>query len=223
IRRPEGEPRYYVVPGSSRSPFYLRRDRRVAVVVESELDALAVYCAAGDLAGAYAIGNDSAKPDARSVERLSELAVLLISTDFDSPDHNGSRPGTKAAAWWLNHFDQARRWPVPMGKDPGDAFQAGLDLRAWIMAGLPLSLQPGQKAEAPPPIMEAPPQPQPVPVEVLPEATPVWPAEDETALPWIGPQGGLHIPINAPLRFRWWQGGQSPSETLKELLGGTEG
>ncbi|MGE4579373.1 MAG: primase-helicase zinc-binding domain-containing protein, partial [Desulfuromonadales bacterium] len=42
IRRPEGEPRYYVVPGSSRSPFYLRRDRRVAVVVESELDALAV-------------------------------------------------------------------------------------------------------------------------------------------------------------------------------------
>jgi len=43
------------------------------------------------------------------------------------------------------------------------------------------------------------------------------PPENPAALPRIGPAGELVIPLNAPRRYRWWQGGQPPSETLKEL------
>lgn len=45
-----------------------------------------------------------------------------------------------------------------------------------------------------------------------------FPPEDPEALPRIGPDGGLVIPATAPRRFRWWQGGQPPSETLRELF-----
>lgn len=148
IRRPEGEPRYYVLPGSSAAPLYLGQDRPAAVVVESELDALALFEAAGDLAGAYAIGNSSAKPDAASAARLRRLDLILVSTDFDDPDAKGERAGTKAARWWLEQFPQAERWPVPVGKDPGDAFQAGVNLREWIAAGLPAAL--ARQTESPP-------------------------------------------------------------------------
>lgn len=44
------------------------------------------------------------------------------------------------------------------------------------------------------------------------------PPEDPEALPRIGPDGGLIIPMNAPRRFRWWMGGQPPTETLRELF-----
>lgn len=36
--------------------------------------------------------------------------------------------------------------------------------------------------------------------------------------PHLDQAGGLVIPINAPARFRWWQGGQPPLETLRELF-----
>lgn len=150
IRRPEGEPRYYVLPGSSAAPLYLGQDQPAAVVVEAELDALALFAAAGDLVGAYAIGNSSAKPDAASAARLRRLDLILVSTDFDDPDAKGERAGTKAARWWLERFPPAERWPVPAGKDPGDAYQAGVCLREWIIAGLPagLSRRPETRPEA---------------------------------------------------------------------------
>ncbi len=35
------------------------------------------------------------------------------------------------------YFKYAKRWPVIKGKDPCEAFQSGLDIRSWIIAGLP--------------------------------------------------------------------------------------
>lgn len=104
IRRPEGEPRYYVVPGAGTTPLSAARHHPVAVVVESDLGAMALAAAAGDLLAAYAVGNSSAKPDADSCEFLRQMAVLLIATDFDKADAKGNRPGTKAARWWLENF-----------------------------------------------------------------------------------------------------------------------
>lgn len=43
-----------------------------------------------------------------------------------------------------------------------------------------------------------------------------WPG-DPKALPYLDAQGELVLPINAPKRFRWWQGGQSVAQTIKEL------
>jgi hypothetical protein len=64
---------------------------------------------------------------------LKKAVRLLIS--LDTGDHNLA--GAKAAQWWLDEFSQARRWPVPQGKDPGEAFEKGVDIMTWIRAGLP--------------------------------------------------------------------------------------
>ncbi|PLW97985.1 MAG: hypothetical protein C0591_05425, partial [Marinilabiliales bacterium] len=55
---------------------------------------------------------------------------------FDSPDSKGRMPGAAARKWWLENYSQAIRWPVPVGKDPGEASRH-VDLAAWVSAGLP--------------------------------------------------------------------------------------
>jgi hypothetical protein len=47
------------------------------------------------------------------------------------------RPGAAGGKWWREQYQQYKRWPVPRGKDAGEAFAAGIDLRMWVMAGLP--------------------------------------------------------------------------------------
>jgi hypothetical protein len=64
---------------------------------------------------------------------LQEAVRLLIALDVG----DDTLAGGKASRWWLDHFPQAKRWPVPMGKDPGEAFAKGVDIREWIRAGLP--------------------------------------------------------------------------------------
>lgn len=129
IRRPDGEPRYYVLPGSSMAVMMIGFDRRAFVVVESELDAIS--CAAAcPLAGAVALGSVSAKPDAAVEQALREALSILLALDYDEA-------GKKAAAWWSRNYPNVSRWPVPNGKDPGDARRLGIDLEQWIKAGLP--------------------------------------------------------------------------------------
>ena len=140
IRRPEGEPRYYVLPGSDMSAQLLRTESRAFVVVESDLDAILLDQEAGDCgAGFLALGSASAKsvlsPETYRV--LRQAPVILIALDFDAA-------GAKAAAWWKENFPQAERHPVPQGKDPGEAFQAGIDLKEWVKAGFPAGWRIGQ-------------------------------------------------------------------------------
>lgn len=130
IRRPdEGGPRYYVLPGSSMAVMLVEPARRAFVVVESELDAIAC-AAATSLAGAVGLGSVAAKPDAAAAEVLSRAIQILNALDFDVA-------GAKAMAWWSANFPRCDRWPVPMGKDPGEAVQMGTALKQWIEAGLP--------------------------------------------------------------------------------------
>jgi len=128
IRRPDGDPRYYVIPGSSMNTMVLEPDRRAFVVVESELDAILI--SRYPLAGGVALGSVSAKPDAETYRILKDSLQILVSLDFD-------RDGAKYMKWWSEQFDNCDRWPVPRGKDPGEAFRMGIDLEKWIKAGLP--------------------------------------------------------------------------------------
>lgn len=132
IRRPEGEPRYYVLPGSSMATMLLEPARRAFVVVESELDAIAV--AAGNrLAGAVALGSVAAKPDADTFAVLKGALSILNALDYDTA-------GARAMDWWSEQFPRCDRWPVPRGKDPGEAVKMGIALEEWINAGLPPAL-----------------------------------------------------------------------------------
>jgi hypothetical protein len=155
IRRPEGEPRYYVVPGSGPSPLFLNRSAACLVVVESELDALAIHEAVGELVGVYAVGNAKAKPDQPDHETLQQAGLILVAMDFDAPDSQGQRAGASGSTWWIKQYPNAIRWPVPEGKDPGDYIKLGGDLKAWIMAGLPASTLP-PKGRAPEPVGSGP-------------------------------------------------------------------
>ncbi len=133
IRRPEGDPRYYVLPGSSMSTMIIGTGRRAFVIVESELDAIAIAARKSFLYGAVAVGSASAKPDAETYRILQGSLQLLNALDYDAA-------GAKAMEWWSDHFDRCDRWPVPKGKDPGEAFRMGIDLDGWIKAGLPPAL-----------------------------------------------------------------------------------
>lgn len=130
IRRPEGTPRYYFVPGSSARPMILGPGAKAFVIIEAELDAILVHYLAGDLVGAISQGNSSAKPDMASFSCLQDCLSVLVALDSDES-------GIAESLWWLKQFPQAERHPVPVGKDPGEAFAAGIDLREWIKIGLP--------------------------------------------------------------------------------------
>jgi hypothetical protein len=143
IRRPDGKPKYYVVPGSGREPLITNREAIAHVVLESELDAILLDGLAGDLpVGFVAMGNASIKPTAACHALFARAVHLSISLDSDQPRINEvtgktESPGAQGAIWWLHTYPQAARVPVIGGKDPGDAYRAGIDLRTWVLAGLP--------------------------------------------------------------------------------------
>lgn len=145
IRRPAGETRYYNLPASDMRPMIFHRGQDGLTVVESELDALLIEQEAGDLIGVVALGTATAKPDQELNGLLKRASSILVSLDFDEA---GAR-----AAWryWLSTYRNARRWPTPTGKDPSEAFQQGVNIRAWIKAGItiePSSLQREKATEA---------------------------------------------------------------------------
>jgi len=131
IRRPEGEPRFYAMPGSNMDCMVLGGGdkRRLAVVIESELDAILLARFVPDLAVIIALGNSSRRPDPAAAEILNAVDLILLALDYDAGGNN-------QVAWWQDNFPRSKHWPVPAGKDPGDAFK-GVDLRAWVIAGCP--------------------------------------------------------------------------------------
>lgn len=129
-RKGKDAPRYYVIPGSGMEMMSIINIERAAVIVESELDAILLDQDAGDLISVVALGSSSNKPDNDLFHDMQITSVILLALDFD-------KPGLKACQWWVDNFPQAVRWPPPKGKDPGEAFQAGVNLREWILSGLP--------------------------------------------------------------------------------------
>jgi hypothetical protein len=129
--RTGAEPPYWVITGSDRARCLVVGATAPAVVVESELDALLLAQESGDLVAAVALLTVAGKPDTETAARLRAAPVVLVSLDSDTA---GAR-----ASWesWKDTTN-ARRWPIPYayGKDPTDAHRAGLDLRAWVEAGL---------------------------------------------------------------------------------------
>ncbi len=122
--------KYHYVVGSMRDVWLSNPSAKAFVTSEAELDCIAVDEAAGDIVGTVGIGSTGVKPEKRAAEALSRSLCILNGLDYD-------QAGAKAGGWWKETYPQSQRWPVPEGKDPGEAFAAGIDLRMWILAGLP--------------------------------------------------------------------------------------
>jgi hypothetical protein len=133
IRRatPYNDSRYCTVPGSDMGALLITgREDKTVVVVESDLDALLIWQAAGDLVTVMALGSAQARPDQQALRTLENAKEILVALDVDDA-------GAKEAwQWWSEHFGQARRWPPVGGKDPGEMVQTGVDVRLWVQAGL---------------------------------------------------------------------------------------
>jgi DNA primase len=155
IRRPKSDlksnkdNRYHTLRGSSSKPMILEPDREVQVVLESDLDAMLLVQEAHGLVGAVSLGSAQKTPDEEAAALLRRIRLILVALDDDDA-------GGKAAwDWWLNHFPQARRWPPIEGKDPGDMWAAGVNLRDWIEAGIDYYAQEtaapsGEEVQSPP-------------------------------------------------------------------------
>lgn len=141
--------KFILLEGSAQAPMVLApkgvsAGMAVWVVVEAELDAMAVHYACDGRVGVIAVLTNLGKPNVEAHQWLSQSPLILVALDFDPPSqkvaNKGRRPGYQGWLWWEQTYQQARRWPVPVGKDPGEAFLHGVDLAAWINAGLPSSL-----------------------------------------------------------------------------------
>ena len=131
IRRPANAngPKYIIVSGSSSLPMMWGTEAKTFIIIESELDGMLIFQEAGDLVGIIALGTAQAKPAKKINSILDRSKRILISLDSDDA-------GVKATEWWMKNYHQAKRWPVPMGKDPGEAYKKGMDIREWIKDGL---------------------------------------------------------------------------------------
>lgn len=145
IRRPrqdmhgdKRQPKYLALEGGSRAPFLLPSslspELAVYFVVEAELDAMLIHHVTGGVIGTLALRSNRTKPDAAAHAALRRAQRICLALDYDDA-------GAEALPWWFQTYGEAcRRWPVPEGKDPGDAVALGVDMRSWIAAGLPPSV-----------------------------------------------------------------------------------
>ncbi|MEZ6854218.1 primase-helicase zinc-binding domain-containing protein [Halodesulfovibrio aestuarii] len=162
IRQKEGYPfgdKYIIVSGSVAAPMVVNHDAKAFAVIEAELDAIATGWAAPDDVGAIGLGSLAAKPDAWTHDRVKDCLAILNALDFEPPEGDQSEDDKKkaqqkvnAVGWWQKEYSQAKRWPVPQEKDPGEYVEKGGDLRKWLLAGLPpvLTLPSRKKSTAPP-------------------------------------------------------------------------
>lgn len=140
------DPKYLLVPQPEQPysaplmlpPDDMAPDLATWVVTEAELDAMAVHHACHGQIGAISILTAKGKPDKVAHELLSRAARILVALDADEDKADGANPGAEAWLWWKQTYPQARLWPVPVGKDPGEAFACGVDLADWISHGSPL-------------------------------------------------------------------------------------
>lgn len=171
IRRPaikDGEMRYYWLEGSGDDTWMLNPDAKAQIVVETDLDGLMIDWYAGDIIGVMPLGSCSPRPKERAAAVLDRAVCILNALDFEprtneKTGRNEAPGGENWLRFWKPRYPHSKRHPAPGGKDAGEAFQNGLNIRAWIIAGLPAGLRP---ANLPTPPAQTTPENQPVAEQV---------------------------------------------------------
>jgi hypothetical protein len=100
-------------------------------MVEGEIDALTIQQTAGDLVVAVATGSTAGSRQAKWLAQLAIAPLVLVAFDVDA-----NQAGDRAASWWLQVLDNARRWRPETYKDVNAMHTAGLDVRKWVQTGL---------------------------------------------------------------------------------------
>ncbi|WP_162096639.1 toprim domain-containing protein [Desulfotalea psychrophila] len=136
--------KYNWMRGAGNMPMALVPEGKIrgAVIVEAELDAMAVASAHVDVA-AIAVGSLGSGVDPELDQLLEQAPVVLVALDAEDK-------AEKVADMWKEKYRHAKYYKTTIGKDPGEMFAAGGDLHAWIERGLPL--QPSRPRSTPAPV-----------------------------------------------------------------------
>jgi DNA primase len=130
IRTGLADRRYIVVSGGSTAPMVLEGNPETWIITESELDGLLLHQETADLVTVLALGSATARPDPETFHALKRARLILFNLDYDDA-------GKTAARLWMQTFRTVKPWPVPPpGKDPGEYYAAGGNVRAWITDGI---------------------------------------------------------------------------------------
>lgn len=117
--------KYVGVIGSQKSMSYYPGTTNRMIVVESELDAMAIdYISKGRL-HVVATGSNTRRPDRITHEAARDCSLIAIAYDND-PE------GRKMLARWQEFYHTCIKYPVQEGKDVGEAFERGWDVKEWI-------------------------------------------------------------------------------------------
>lgn len=132
--------KYIKVTGSIKAPaVYGDVNKRVAIILESEFDAILIQQFAADVCFCIATGGSTQPLDIYTDHLIRKSILFLICPDVDAA-------GAKFLHKLQEQYKQAKLWPSPKGKSPGDALKDHkVDLREWVMQGLPAALKPQQK------------------------------------------------------------------------------
>lgn len=131
-------PKYMELEGSYRGPMLLTSSSpaplAVYFVTEAELDAMLIHHSTGGVVGALAVRTNRGKPDTLAHPRMAAAVRIGIALDYDPA-------GTMGVDFWEDTYPASRRWPTPVGKDAGDAYALGLNIRDYVATLLPASVQ----------------------------------------------------------------------------------
>jgi hypothetical protein len=131
IRRPAGKPKYISPAGYATGLYNAGAvgSEKPVMMLEGEFDALTVKQVAGDLVTPVATGSTSGARRMQWIVQLALCSAVLVS--FDAEQDKGDR----ASLYWLGILDNAFRWR-PYWEDVNAMVQEGVDVRAWVSAGL---------------------------------------------------------------------------------------
>ncbi|SDP29066.1 hypothetical protein [Desulforhopalus singaporensis] len=131
-----GNIKYLPLDGSSMATMVLHPEAEVFVVVECGFDAILLAGLLEGKIGAVTTWNSSARPDRRTHALLSNASLVINGLDYDAA-------GNKEQGWWQVTYRQHRRLdpPAATAKDPGEAYEAGVDIRQWVIDGLPRGIK----------------------------------------------------------------------------------
>lgn len=122
--------KYQRAPGPS-APLYgvqWVQEARPFVLVEGELDALAVQQKAGDICFPVATGSTGGARRELWRQLLSRAPVVLVAFDSDEAGENAARA-------WIDALPNALRWH-PHATDAGEMLEDGQDLQMWVRCGI---------------------------------------------------------------------------------------
>lgn len=127
--QPTTENRYILISGSSTEYFSFPAEQEqtppAIYITEGEFDGWLCWQEFGNRSLVMAIGNSSTRPDKNTHKNLVAASTILLGLDNDPA-------GQKESAWWKRQYKNVQTCTVPKGKDPGEAFEQGVDLKKWF-------------------------------------------------------------------------------------------